>query len=96
MTLKTIAPIALLALTACASVATETRTPATLQDGFFAGERYEIRTRLIEGPEGNYEQTSVVYRGLSRTCIPDSPQDCERAARGLIEEYDEFIFRPRR
>lgn len=95
MSLKFIAPVSLVVLTACASVATETRTPATLEDGFFAGERYEVRTRLIEGPQGDYEQTSVVYRGLSRTCIPDSPNDCERAARGLIEEYDEFIFRRR-
>ena len=95
MNLKAIAPAALLALSACATVATETRTPATLEDGFFAGERYEVRTRLIEGPSGDYEQTSVVYRGLSRTCIPDSGDDCERAARALIEEYDEFIFRRR-
>ncbi len=95
MHLKFIAPAGLMLLTACATVATETRTPATLQDGFFAGQRYEIRTRLIEAPEGNYEQTSVVYRGISRTCIPDSPRDCERAARGLIEEYDESLFRRR-
>ncbi|WP_300056103.1 hypothetical protein [uncultured Roseobacter sp.] len=85
-------PAMAIVLSACASVSTETRTPATLEGGFLDGERYEIRTRLLEGPEGSFEQTSVVYKGLARTCIRDSPNDCERIARGLIEDYDEFIF----
>lgn len=83
---------AVLALSACASAGNETRTAAVLEDGFNAGERYEIRNRLLEGPDGTFTQTSVVYKGLSRPCILDSPNDCESAARQLIEEYDDFIF----
>lgn len=81
-----------LVLSACATVSNETRTQAVLQGGLNDGERYEIRQRLIEGPTGSYEQTSVVYKGFARTCILDSPMDCEVKARQLIDEYDERFF----
>lgn len=81
-----------LLLGACTTVKNETRTPAVVEGGFFDGYRYEIRQRLIEGPNGTFEQTSVVYRGLSRPCILGSPNDCESAAEALIEEYEEFFF----
>ncbi|MDW3180965.1 MAG: hypothetical protein R8F89_03055 [Roseobacter sp.] len=51
-----------------------------------------MRTRLIEGPNGPYDQTSVVYRGIARTCILDSPNDCEVTARSLIDEQNERIW----
>lgn len=83
---------AALTLGACATISNETHTPAYLDGGFYDGERYDIRKRLVEGPRGTYEQTSVVYKGLSRQCIFDSPNDCEAAARQLIDHYNEFIF----
>ena len=85
---------AVLALTGCATVQNETRTPAVISGGFYDGERYEIRKQLIDGPQGTYEKTSVVYRGFSRSCIPDSPNDCESKAERLIESVDEspFVF----
>lgn len=76
-------------LSACASVTTENRTAAEVQVGFYEGEQYEVRTRQFQGATGPFEQTSVVYRGFTKTCIPDSPDDCERAARLLIEQVDE-------
>ena len=92
MPLKIIMIAAALLLSGCATVSNETRTPAVLKSGFYAGERYEIRRRLIDGPSGTFEQTSVVYKGQARTCIFDSPNDCEYAAERLIEEYDDMFF----
>lgn len=83
--------IALL-VSACTTVSNETRTVAFVEGGFYDGERYEIRQRLVDGPTGTFEQTSVVYRGLSRPCILDSPNDCSSAAEALIEAYDETFF----
>jgi hypothetical protein len=85
-------PTALLVLSACATVVDEKRTMAVLERGFNAGERYEIRTRTIQGPNGLYEQTSVVYRGFTRLCRIDSPGDCEKAAEQLIDDYDDSFF----
>lgn len=79
-------------LTACATVTNETRTPQVLQTGFYAGERYELRQRTIEGRNGPYQQTSVVYRGYTRICLIDSPRDCELAALNLIDEVNETFF----
>ncbi|MDW3222808.1 MAG: hypothetical protein R8G34_07975 [Paracoccaceae bacterium] len=92
MTSKLLALAASLMLGACATISSETRTPAYLDGGLYHGERYDIRQRLVDGPRGTYEQTSVVYKGLSSQCIFDSPNDCEAAARQLIDDYNEFIF----
>lgn len=92
MTFKVLLTASAVLLAACSTVTDETRSSAVLERGFFAGQQYEVRQRLIEGPSGNYEQTSVVYRGLSRTCNPDSPRDCELKAQKLIEDYEESIF----
>jgi hypothetical protein len=83
---------AVLMMSACATVSNETRTTAFIEDGFYQGIEYQVRTQFIEGPEGSYERTSVVYRGVSRTCILDSPGDCESKAERLIEECDESFF----
>lgn len=92
MSLRMMPIAATMMLSACATISEETRTPAVLEGGFYGGERYELRTRLLEGPNGTYSQTSVVYRGLARTCILDSPNDCELKARNLIDEYNETRF----
>lgn len=91
---KLVAFATVLAMSACtsATVIDETRTVAVVETGFNAGERYEIRNRTLEGPNGRYEQTSVVYRGFARNCIRDSPNDCESKARNLIDEYNDRLF----
>jgi hypothetical protein len=82
-----------LAAAGCAPVLNETRTEAVLESGFYAGEPYEIVTRTIEGANGPFDQTRVVYYGRTRPCILDSPKDCEFAARELIGEVkDSFFF----
>jgi hypothetical protein len=82
---------AAIGLGACGTVQNESNQTAVLQSGFNAGERYTLRTRTYSGPNGSFEQTSVVYRGISRTCLPDSPGDCEKKARALIDNYDDFL-----
>ncbi|WP_187432235.1 hypothetical protein ROLI_031650 [Roseobacter fucihabitans] len=89
-TLNALAITALLA--ACATVTDETRRTAVLEKGFNAGQVYEIRERTVEGQAGTYTQTSVIYRGYARTCIIDSPQDCETKAQSLIDQVEESIF----
>jgi hypothetical protein len=83
---------ATLSISACATIENESSTTAVLSSGFNAGERYQIRTRTMSGPNGSFQQTSVVYKGISRVCIPDSPGDCEKAARLLIDNYDDAFF----
>ncbi len=80
-------PAAALALSACATVVDEKTSTAVIERGFNAGERYQVRQRTLDGPQGRYEQTSVVYRGVSATCRIDSPNDCERAAETLVNNY---------
>jgi hypothetical protein len=79
-------------LTACGTVTDESFTPQVLQTGFYAGERYQLRQRTIEGRNGPFQQTSVVYYGYTRNCLIDSPNDCEFAARELISEVNESFF----
>jgi hypothetical protein len=76
---------AFLVLSACAEVLDETRTTAVLPNGYYKGETYDIVTRTIQGRNGPYKQTRVVYWGTSAPCILDSPTDCEKAARRLID-----------
>ena len=83
---------AFLALAACAEVQSETGEVKVLPDGFYAGTQYIQRTQVFDRGNGPVERTSVVFRGISRTCIKDSPQDCEKAARALIEECAESAF----
>ena len=78
--------IAVLLLAACGEVVDERRTTAVLDSGYYAGERYDIVTRTIEGRNGTFDQTRVQYWGRSAPCILDSPGDCEKAARRLIDQ----------
>lgn len=95
MSIRVVAAAALVALSACAAggpggqIQKETREVREIPDGFHAGIKYVVRTQTIAGPNGTYDRTSVVFRGISRTCILDSPQDCEKTARWLIEDCDE-------
>lgn len=88
MSIRLIVCAALISLSACATVIDETSEVRELPDGFFAGYKYFVRTQTLSGAQGEYERTSVVYRSVSRVCIKDSPKDCEKAARLLIEECD--------
>ena len=85
MNFKTLALVSLATLAACSTVVDEKTTTAVLRDGFYAGTQYQIRTRTMQGANGTYTQTSVVYNGVTAVCIPDSPGDCENAARNLID-----------
>ena len=73
---------AALALAGCTTIIDERNAP-----GVYNGERYEIRTRMLEGPNGPYESSSVVYKGITQVCRIDSPGDCEKAARYLIDSF---------
>lgn len=89
MSIRLIAGAVLIALTACATVVDENSEVREIPDGFYAGYKYLLRTQTVSGSQGPYERTSVVYKGFSRVCIKNSPKDCEKAARALIEECDE-------
>lgn len=94
MKVKAISMSALLLASACAAttIVDEQVTEAFVEDGYYGGYRYFVRTRTLQGVNGTYEQSSVVYRGLSRQCIPTSPNDCESKAERLIEACDESAF----
>lgn len=81
-----------LTIAACGTVTNETRTPAVLQSGFYAGEPYEIVQRTIAGANGTFEQGQVVYFGRTHPCRIDSPNDCEIAARELIGEVKDSVL----
>jgi hypothetical protein len=86
MRIKQFFPAALVLLAACGTVVDERRTTAVLSEGFNQGERYDIVTQTVQGPNGTYERTRVVYWGRSAPCILDSPRDCEFAARRLVDQ----------
>ncbi len=79
-------PIGLILLGACGTVVDERRTSAVLSDGYYAGEPYEIVTQTVQGQNGTYERTRVLYWARTAPCIADSPGDCEAAARRLIDQ----------
>lgn len=92
MSIRMIAGAALIAVAACAEVQETTGEVREIPDGFFAGYKYVVRTQTLTGPQGPYERTVVQFRGFTRPCILDSPDDCEKAARALIEECADSAF----
>lgn len=82
----------LVLLGGCAEIVDENVTEAFVEDGFYQGERYFVRTRTMQGANGTFEVTNVVYKGFARQCILTSPGDCETAGRRLIEDVDESFF----
>lgn len=82
----------LIALSACATIENEQTEVKELPDGFYAGTQYLLRTQTVNGSQGQFERTSVVYKGRSRVCIKDSPRDCELAARALIDACESSFF----
>ena len=85
MNIRFLALASLTILVSCTTIVEETTTTAVLRNGLNAGTEYQIRTRTLQGPNGIYTQTSVLYNGVSNVCILDSPGDCEAAARNLID-----------
>lgn len=83
---------ALLGAAACAPIVDERRTTAVLPNGYYAGERYEVITQTVQGRNGPYERTRVQYWGRSEPCRVNSPGDCEKAARRLIDQR--FVVGP--
>ncbi len=88
--LRWILPVAVLvvAVSGCTKVLDEERIDAVIQRGVNAGEAYTIRIRTIQGPQGTFVHTSVLYGGRSATCNLDRARDCEIAAEALIERAD--------
>jgi hypothetical protein len=70
----------------CAPVLDVRSEARQLDRGFYSGETYQLRTVTVQRADGPEEITSVVYRGNSRVCLPDSPNDCESKAYWLIDE----------
>ena len=66
----------LVALSGCAEVVSETSSTITVN-----GRDYELRTRVIDGQNGPFEQSSVIVDSRPYVCRPDSPGDCESAIR---------------
>lgn len=62
-------------LAACTNVTST--TTETITDN---GRTYEIRTQIIDGPNGPYEHSSVIVNGVPYVCKPESPGDCAGAA----------------
>ncbi len=64
----------LLSLFGCTTVVDEQRVDAVIQRGFNTGQPYVIRTRTLQGPQGTFEQTSVLVNGISAVCRIDNLQ----------------------
>jgi hypothetical protein len=75
----------MVALAGCGEV-TDVRTETRQLEKGFGGHTYQLRTITVQRADGPEEITSVVYRGRSRLCLPDSPNDCESKAYWLIDE----------
>ncbi len=73
---RSLAALALLALGACATASADRLSTVTVD-----GREYELRTRTIDGPGGQFETTSVRVRGGYALCKIDSPGDCAAAVR---------------
>lgn len=73
------------ALAGCASYNDEQLETRVITKGIHSGTEYGVRTRTLQGVGGEYTQTSVTLNSLTSVCIPDSPGDCERAARILAD-----------
>lgn len=79
MRMKYLPALGLLALGACGTVLSESSSTIVVD-----GESYELTTRLIDGPQGTYEQSSVSVRNKPNLCLPDSPGDCTAAVRSAL------------
>lgn len=84
MTAKLMLTLGAFTLAACATVVSETSGTVSVN-----GEAYELRTRVIEGAGGTFEQTDVIVGNLPFTCRPDSPGDCEAAVRYGKDRFDD-------
>ena len=79
---------ATLGISGCATVIDEQRFDAVIQRGFNSGASYVIRVRTLQGPQGTYTQTSVLFLGRTATCDLNRPGDCDRVAQAIAERAD--------
>lgn len=63
-------------LAACSAVIEESTSTITVD-----GRSYDLRERILDGPNGPVKQTSVWVKGGYSLCLIDSPGDCEAAVR---------------
>jgi hypothetical protein len=73
---RSVAILALAMLAACQTVEDEQRSTITVD-----GRSYELRTQVVNGPNGPFERSRVVVRNQFLTCLPQSPGDCEATVR---------------
>lgn len=52
------------------------------------GQTYEIRNRVIDGPNGTYTHSSVIVHNKPQICLPDSPGDCRAAVKNALNNND--------
>lgn len=73
----------MLVLSACGSLVSQSSSTIIVD-----GRSYELRTSVIDGPQGTYEQSRVVVKNQTYLCLPDSPGDCEAAVRQGLNHID--------
>jgi hypothetical protein len=83
MILKHAIPVCCLALTACGSVQNQSTSSITVD-----GNSYELKTEEIQGPNGTFDNTSVIVNGREYLCKPESPNDCEDAVVQALNSDD--------
>lgn len=73
----------MLALSACGTLVSESSSTIMVD-----GRSYELRTSVIDGPQGTYQQSRVVVKSQTYLCLPESPGDCEGAVRQGLSHVD--------
>lgn len=73
----------LVTLAACATVQSESRSSIVVD-----GRTYELRTQVIDGPNGPYNRSFVMVKNRMAVCLPESPGDCEAAVRLARSDFD--------
>ena len=74
---------AVVALAGCGQVVEESYGTIVVD-----GQNYDVRNRVIDGPNGSYQQTSVIVGNVPHTCLPDSPGDCRAAVKQAKNDID--------
>lgn len=68
--------VAMVSVAACSTVIDERRSSIVVD-----GKTFPLVTQTIQSGDRTYEVTYVIAKNERRLCIPDSPGDCEGAAK---------------
>lgn len=83
MTLRNWIIVAAVGLAGCGEVVEESYGTIVVD-----GQNYDVRSRVIDGPNGSYTKTSVIVGNVPHTCLPDSPGDCRAAVKQAKNNID--------